>query len=252
MRGGGGRCKNPAVPPPQLVSLPSRNQIDKAGKYLRDVANETIEPDLDRLAEAWSTVTLFREAHAYPMGKVRLGLASMVNTEGIDGAVSQRHKRVPRIVRKLVRHHGTALVRLEDIGGCRVVVPDVDAFDRICRRIRKNWAGVFTRDPRDYVRDPKPMGYRAMHFVVKRDDRAIEVQVRTAGQQRWADAVELLDGRFGFNLKDEEGPESLRENFVLAGEVIRQQEMGAEIDADLISRMVASNERVVREGYYGS
>lgn len=94
--------------------FPSRSQIDKAGKYLREVvAGRVPQPDLDRMEEAIRIVTVFRDAHGYPMTKVRNGLSSMVSTEGIDAAVSQRHKRVPRIIRKLIRMHGTALVRLD-------------------------------------------------------------------------------------------------------------------------------------------
>ena len=55
----------------------------------------------------------------------------------------------------------------------------------IGRRIRKNWSRDFTRDPRDYVAFPKDIGYRAVHYIVRRDGRAIEVQVRTRGQQQW-------------------------------------------------------------------
>jgi len=146
--------------------------------------------------------------------------------------------------------HGTALVRLEDIGGCRVVVANPGDMDRLCRRIRKNWSGDFARSERDYVEAPKAMGYRAHHFVVRRDARAIEVQVRTVGQQRWADAVESIDARLKLNLKDETGPDSLMENFKIAGEVIFRQEWGLEIPEELINEIVASNELVIREGYY--
>ncbi|WGX98707.1 RelA/SpoT domain-containing protein [Nocardioides sp. L-11A] len=233
--------------------FPSKNQITKAGKYLRDCVRKTIateDVDLDRYFRSIDIVTIFREAHGYPMTKVRSGLASMINTESIDAALSQRHKRVPRIVRKLVRMGDTNLSRLEDIGGCRIVVQSPQDMDAICRRIRKNWTSAFTRDPRDYIASPKDIGYRARHFVVRRDERAIEIQVRTVGQQRWADAVEAIDGRLGLKLKDGEGPESLLENFRIAGELIYRQEFGVPLDDELIQRLHASNDRVIAEGYY--
>lgn len=233
--------------------FPSKSAINKAGCYLRDAVSGVIAPndvDPQTYHNAIQTVTTFREAHGYPMTKVRNGLTSMINTEGIDAALSQRHKRVPRIVRKLVRMDKTMLARLEDIGGCRVVVRDAEDMDRLCRRIRKNWASDFTREPRDYIAYPKDIGYRARHFVVKRDDRAVEVQVRTVGQQRWADAVESLDARRNLNLKDGQGPESLLENFAIAGEVIYCQEFGLPITAELAERLSVSNTRVVQEGYY--
>lgn len=233
--------------------FPSKSQIQKAGKYLRDcVRGDVTAADFDqeRFERSIDIVTVFREAHGYPMTKIRGGLASMIATEGIDAALSQRHKRVPRIVRKLVRMGDTNLSRLEDIGGCRIVVQTPKDMDAICRRIRKNWTSAFTRDPRDYIANPKEIGYRARHFVVRRDERAIEVQVRTVGQQRWADAIEAIDGRLGLNLKDGEGPESLLENFAIAGEVIYRREFGIAIDDELVDRLVASNKRVIDEGYY--
>jgi ppGpp synthetase/RelA/SpoT-type nucleotidyltranferase len=234
------------------ASFPSKSQIEKAGKYLRDVVSRRIEPrdiDFKKYSASIEIVTTFREAHGYPMTKVRNGLASMVGTERLDAALSQRHKRVPRIIRKLVRMEGTNLARLEDIGGCRIVVKSARDMDALCRRIRRNWGSTFRRD-RDYVAEPKPMGYRARHFVVVRDGRAIEVQVRTEGQQRWADAVESLDARLGTHLKDEVGPESLIENFQIAGEFIHRVEWGLPIDDELRDRLRASNDRVVTEGYY--
>lgn len=71
------------------------------------------------------------------------------------------------------------------------------------------WKPHLKRDPRDYIEFPKAIGYRAVHFVVTRDDRAIEVQLRTRGQQQWADAVEAIDARIDLSLKDGVGPERL-------------------------------------------
>lgn len=235
-----------------IEPFPSKSKIEKAGKYLRDVVSGRIAKDevsLERYLESIGVVTKFRDAHGYPMTKVRAGLASMVSTEGLDAALTQRHKRVPRIVRKLVRMEGTNLARLEDIGGCRIVVKSASDMDVLCRRIRKNWGSNFRRD-RDYVTDPKPMGYRARHFVVVRDGRAIEVQVRTEGQQRWADAVESIDARLGTKLKDEIGPESLIENFQIAGEFIHRVEFGLPIDDELREQLRLSNQRVIDEGFY--
>lgn len=233
------------------ADFPSKSRINKAGRYLREyVAGRLADPDPAKVEEYIEVVTAFREAHGYPMTKVRNGLDSMVSTEGLNAAVTQRHKRVPRIVRKLVRMEGTGLARLEDIGGCRVVVQNIADMDTICRRIRKNWSSDFTREPRDYVSYPKDIGYRARHFVVIRDDRAIEVQVRTVGQQRWADAVEAIDGRLRLRLKDGIGPEALLEYFSLAGEVIWMQEADLPIPPMLQTRFMRSRKRVVDEGFY--
>ena len=230
---------------------PSKSQVNKAGKYLRDIHNGTIaQGDIDhpRRQASWRIVTAFRDAHAYPMLKVRNGLASMINTLNIDAAPTQRHKRVPRIVRKLSRFHETSLARLEDIGGCRVVCSAGD-LDRMCRRIEDNWSTGITRT-RDNIANPKEIGYRARHYVVIRDGCAIEIQVRSLGQQNWADAIEALDARRKLNLKDGTGPESLIRYFCLGGELIFRSEFELEISEELRADLSAATKRVVDEGYY--
>ena len=83
-------------------------------------------------------------------------------------------------------------------------------------RIEKRWKQQFGRDPRDYISHPKATGYRAVHFVVIRDGRAIEVQLRTRGQQQWAEAAEAADARLAHrdvSLKDGEGPQEMLDYF---------------------------------------
>ena len=43
---------------------------------------------------------------------------------------------------------------------------------------------------RDYVREPKDSGYRALHLVALKKGRHVEVQVRTQLQDTWANQVE--------------------------------------------------------------
>ena len=82
---------------------------------------------------------------------------------------------------------------------------------RVQRHITKSrlW-----RDSRieDYIFDPKPDGYQAVHIVTKRDERWIEVQLRTHRQEAWATAVEQAESLTGHDIKDGEGPDDLRLN----------------------------------------
>ncbi|MBZ5735032.1 RelA/SpoT domain-containing protein [Nocardioides sp. TRM66260-LWL] len=245
--------------------MPSGNQIDKAGKYLRDIRTGRIpssEVDPEKRERSVEIVTTFREAHAAPMNSIRMGLESMNRSLQLGAAISQRHKRVPRIVRKLTRMNGTGLSRLEDIGGCRVVVADIAQMQLLGDRIRKRWAADFVRPPRDYVAGPKSMGYRAHHYVVRRHGRAIEVQVRTQGQQRWADAVEQMDARWlelgaflsteTIQLKDEIGPTALRRYFELAAEIIWLGEAGLPIPPMLHTNFIRARTEVINAGYYSA
>jgi hypothetical protein len=182
----------------------------------------------------------------------------MVRSEFADEVIGQRLKRVPRIIRKLQRTVGsdtgtTRLARLEDIGGVRAVLRDGTELDRVRKRIEKRWKRDFRREPRDYIERPKNIGYRAVHFVVMRDDRAIEVQLRTRGQQEWAEAAETADARLGargVNLKDGEAPAEMIEYFQVAGEVIYRREYGLPLSSDLLSRFDAARAAVVQAKYY--
>jgi len=213
--------------------------------------------DADEIDEALVVIRAFREAHAYPLAKVRYGLRSMVRTENVHEAIGQRLKRVPRIIRKLQRTVGspsgrTQLARLEDIGGVRAVVASGAELDALRRRIEGNWSTQFRRT-RDYIAHPKAEGYRAVHFVVVRDDRAIEVQLRTRGQQQWADAAESADVRLatkGVRLKDGEGPDEVLEYFSAAGELIYHREYGLDITPELRARFAHAREAVIEAGYY--
>jgi ppGpp synthetase/RelA/SpoT-type nucleotidyltranferase len=239
------------------VTAPSKSKINRCGELVRQFAYEQVDVSEDQLDEALRIITDFRAAHAYPLVKVRLGLRSMVVTEGVAEVIGQRLKRVPRIIRKLQRTANsptgrTSLARLEDIGGVRAILRNGDELDRVRHRIERKWKNNFRRE-RDYINQPKDIGYRAVHYVVVRDDRAIEVQLRTRGQQQWAEAAEAADARLGHrgvNLKDSEAPEVMLEYFRAAGEVIYHREYGLPLSSDLEDRFQAARDAVIRDGYY--
>lgn len=241
----------------------SRSKVERMGKLLRDLDQPGHGVPLEQQLDAIDVVQRFREAHAYPMLKVRVGLEGFVRTVRVNGKATQRHKRVPRIVRKLRRMRdaggGTNLARLEDIGGCRVVLDTPAELEKLASHIQKRWASQMPREPRDYIASPKPMGYRAKHIIIVRDGRAIEVQLRTRGQQQWATAVEDADARLGrrlrdvgvkLNLKDEEGPESLKDYFRTSGEMIYRRENGLPLDVDFLEEFDRARQSVIADGYY--
>jgi hypothetical protein len=76
---------------------------------------------------------------------------------------------------------------VQDIAGCRAILPDQDAAYRVLERSRHHKSRVLRVD--DHVADPKPSGYRAIHAVVERDGAPVEIQLRTlrqlSGQCTW-------------------------------------------------------------------
>ncbi len=168
--------------------------------------------------------------HADPMARVTMGIRSMVRTVRGDDRIrpGQRFKRSDRILNKLIRYPRMRLSQMEDIGGCRVVLPSIAEVYAVLRRVRHNWPENARIS--DYIAEPKDDGYRGIHVVHKRGGRLIEVQLRTPGQHEWAEAIEASSPRVGFNLKDGEGPDDLREYFKLASERIYRSEAALDVD----------------------
>jgi ppGpp synthetase/RelA/SpoT-type nucleotidyltranferase len=152
-------------------------------------------------------VERYRHEFEIPLTKVVMGLRSIVRTTGSPVYVSQRLKRRPRIAEKLVRHPTMQLSRMQDIAGCRAELPDLGAVGRVHDRLAALGWDLDHVD--DYNAKPKTTGYRALHLIVRRDDTAVEIQLRTMLQQRWAAFVEHLDLRYGLALKDGHGPDAL-------------------------------------------
>ena len=186
----------------------SRKAVDRAGEMARDywAATLLLSPVVE---DAFTVAWTFRAEFQRPLTKVVMGLRSFTHTEEVAAFVAQRLKRMPTILDKLTRHPMMKLSRMQDIGGCRVIV-EAGRYDQIdlirARMVLRDWKII---EEYDYVTAPKPSGYRAIHVVVRRDDRLIEIQLRTAAQHRWAETVERLGSQTGFDLKDGDGPKEL-------------------------------------------
>lgn len=198
----------------------SRGDINRAGDRLRRwwMSEGEIEAET---TEAMLAMIRFRESFQVPLKKTVVGLRSMVLSEypelkqaGERVPVAQRLKREAQIINKLARFDSMQLWTMGDIGGCRAVLPSRQQVDGVLRRIRKNWTlHGRVRDTRDQAADS---GYRAVHVIVVRDGRLIEIQLRDPREHEWALAVERAGARFGFGLKEGEGPDDLKEYFRLA------------------------------------
>ncbi len=186
--------------------MASKGEINRSGELLSKARAGVISiSNQDKLA-ATSIVEDFRKGFGYPLTKVSSGLRAMVQQVSSEVLVAQRLKRMSQIIHKLERFPGTNLARMEDIGGCRAVVETLGEIELLLERIQRNWDIVRMRD---YVESPKQSGYRAIHLVTERDGHRIEVQLRTRGQQAWANVVEKIGARYQVPLKDEIGPEEL-------------------------------------------
>lgn len=89
------------------------------------------------------------------------------------------------IVEKL-RRESLRLTQMQDIAGCRVVVADPAAQDRVVSRLVQRFPEHTVIDRRS-----RPShGYRAVHLVVTTEAKLVEIQVRTDLQHQWAELSE--------------------------------------------------------------
>lgn len=216
------------------TDVPSKSQVTKAGKRLRRAFAGQAAVRHEEISDPLEVLIAFRAAHAAPLAKANNGLRSMVNTEGCRVEVSQRLKRIPTILDKLLREPTMALGNMGDIGGCRAVLDSVEEVRRVEARLRHNRPPV---DEHDYIAAPKASGYRGVHLVVVYDDRRIEIQLRTRLMHEWAYTVERLSGRLAGNLKNSRGPEPVQAWLGAVSEAMALDESGTEVDETMVTRL---------------
>ena len=202
-------------------------EIDQAGRVLANVPSEG-EDDREWL-EAFELIGMWRGIHAGPLRTFRNNLGRRVGHRNI---VAQRLKRMPTIISKLERLPWLKLSRMNDIGGCRAIVPTADDAFRV---------GIGLLDSRirhelvrhdDYIDRPRDTGYRGLHLVYRYvSDRnphwqgiKTEIQLRSRLQHQWATAVETVGLFTGDDLKSNLGDERWLRFFALMSSVIARIE----------------------------
>jgi putative GTP pyrophosphokinase len=217
------------------MSGPSKTQVNKAGSVLRRWRRG--EPvSVDEHLRALDVLLDHRGAYRLPLNKATMSLRSVVKTEQCKVEVSQRLKRVPTIVDKLVREPTMKLASMQDIGGCRAVLNSFDEVRRVQRRLSKNRTPLGVSD---YISAPRRSGYRGIHVVVQYDGRPVEVQLRTQAMHEWAITVERLGGRLGEDLKSGKGPQEVLKLLEGISEVMALEEQGEDVSQEALDRLAA-------------
>lgn len=232
---------------PSPLSLPSKTRVDKAGERLAGWLSGEVDLERDRAFEEIRIVRAWRAQHAYPMTLIAPGLRNWVTRYSTHGLPpGQRLKRLIQIVQKLNRHDGMKLSRMQDVGGCRVVLATPHEVSLIATKIERYWSPR----PKDYRDTPRSTGYRALHMMVEKRDRIsgqpriVEIQIRTAGQHSWAEEVARTGKRLGYALQDGVGPLELLDYFRLASELLWVRESGRDVDTAFVERFGALREQV--------
>lgn len=206
----------------------SKNRIEKAG---REIVTDSLSDE--QKAEALEVVDNWRAAHAYPLQVIYMNLKRL--SKGNNRIiVAQRLKRLDSIVGKLKRFNTMSLWKMQDLGGCRFVVPtiaDVYKYRNLLEKSRIRHIHVGEDD--DYIRSPKESGYRSLHAVYKyhsdkktefNRNMMIEIQFRTKLQHIWATAVETMGLFKNIDIKGGLGSTEVKRFFALTSSLFAIEE----------------------------
>lgn len=186
----------------------SRTKVDRAGTILR--SSDSSEGEV---AEAWHIITNWRSAHAFPLNTITMDLRQKVKRVNPDALVVQRLKRARSILSKLDKESSMRMSQMQDLGGCRAVVENLEHVYALRDQYLKSRSLHRRASEDDYIKNPRPSGYRGLHLVYQFESRAhpeynhmlIEVQLRTVTQHAWATAVETVGAVIGQALKASQG-----------------------------------------------
>ncbi len=162
-------------------------------------------------------------------------------------SIKSRVKEYDSIIRKLDKLHLPITLEsveenLQDVAGVRVICSFVDDIYKIeeCFLAQED-VTLVTR--KDYIRNPKPSGYRSLHLIVKtpvytetgKKEMFVEVQMRTIAMDFWASLEHKL--RYKKNL-----------NPHTAAQLAKELEACAEESAKLDEKMLRIRNRIAEDG----
>ncbi len=147
--------------------------------------------------------------------------------------VAERLKRLDSIIGKLKREPSMNLWTMQDLGGCRVIVPGIqDVYDYFEKYDKSRKRHIFKKKY-DYIITPKVSGYRSLHAVYEyhsdknqtyNKNMLIEIQFRTHLQHLWATAVETMGLFTKESIKSGSGSDDVNRFFVLISALFAKRE----------------------------
>lgn len=169
----------------------TKTKIDKIGERLRDG-----ELDAEILVQLSHYRNKFSDSYRLVEGVLRDHRKLQVS--------GRPAKSTTAIVEKL-RRESARLSQIQDIAGCRVIVPGMITQDEVVDDL-----SVLLERPKVIDRRENPShGYRAVHIVTFAFGLPVEVQVRTKLQHIWADISEKLADQYGQDIKYGKGNEKV-------------------------------------------
>jgi len=201
--------------------MASNTQIDRLGDRLKKGAFS--DEDLRALDEYRLS---FSDTYEFVIGSIRQSL-SLEPT-------GRPAKSTKSIIEKLFRE-SIRLSQIQDIAGCRVVVRGLAEQNLAVADLITLFENATIVDRRE-----RPShGYRAIHVVVRKNGKLVEVQVRTTLQHEWAELSEKASDLIDPEIKYGRGQPELAEMLLKISSFFAQQEQG-ELELEELEARVSS------------
>ncbi len=156
------------------LSRLTKNQIDRLGERLR---KGDISEDDHQLLDSYRRS--FSGSYEDVFGRIR----EQIGLEPTGRSAKSTNSIIEKLRRESIR-----LSQMQDIAGCRIVVPDLPSQGEAVERLKMLFDNVSIDDRREQPSH----GYRAVHVIFEHSGKLVEVQVRTSLQHRWAQLSEKL------------------------------------------------------------
>src|SRR2546421_6059479 len=169
----------------------SKSQMDRLGDRLRK--GDISDGDLRLL-----------DSYRRSFSKSYEEVVQLIEDELGFEATGRPAKSTTSIIEKL-RRERIRLSQMQDIAGCRIITSTLAQQDNIVTRIPE----IFDQCTIVDRRERPSHGYRAVHVIVNRSSKLIEVQIRTSLQHTWAELSEKLADEFDSSIKYGGGSERI-------------------------------------------
>lgn len=205
----------------------SNNTKDDATLPMQNETTQTVEQYLEQLHADFDPVYGMLMNYQCAVMEVETKFNILNNRLSIQGehnpieSIKSRVKDLDSIIRKLEKLNLPITIEsveenLKDVAGVRVICSFVDDIYRIegCFLAQED-VTLVTR--KDYIKNPKPSGYRSLHLIVKtpvytengKTDMFVEVQMRTIAMDFWASLEHKL--RYKKNLNPQTAEQLAKE-----------------------------------------
>lgn len=208
------------------VTRPSKTQIDRLGDRLRK--GPLAEADLKALDD-------YRRSFGKAYDSVVRAIRERTQLEPTGRPAKSTGALIQKLHRESIR-----LTQVQDIAGCRVLVPDGAEQERVLKSLRTVFpvASIVDR------RATPSYGYRAVHVIVQTDGVLVEIQVRTLLQHLWAELSEKFSDVVDPAIKYGGGSRHVRKELALVSSSIAGIE-AREVELETSTSMLAEAKSLV-------